>query len=174
MDSLGAVAVVAASAVIVILVIVLMSRSRPRRVRQTPIEAERREITGRERRTWLESQRQQPRPEIAEERLIPSLDEQPEEPRPGSPGTEAGVTSPSTEEEPGSSSIPPVVEIAAVEDEAEFAEETVKREADAGLSAFMIEISEDDGLSKIAESLEDLDAGNLAEIARDILSKGAK
>lgn len=174
MDSLSAVAVVAASAVIVILVIVLMSRSRSRRVSRTLLEAERQEITSRERRTWIESQRQQPRPEIAEEHLIPSLDEQPGEPRPGSPGTETGVASPSTEEELGGSGLPPSVEVTAVEDEAEFAGETVKREADAGLSAFMVEVSEDDGLSKIAENLEDFAAGNLAEIARDILSKGAK
>jgi len=173
-DSLSAVAVVAASAVIVILVIVLMSKSRSRRVSRIPVETERHGVTSLERRTWLESQRQQPKPEIAEERLIPSLDEQPEDPQPSPPNTEAGVTSPYPEEEPAGSNLPKTVEIPAIADEAEFAAETVKRGADAGLSAFMVEVSEDDGLSKIAESLEDLEAGNLTEIARDILNKRAK
>lgn len=178
MDSLEAVAVVAASAVMVILIIVLMSRSRPGRTRRIPVEANRREITSRERRSLLESQRQQPRPGITEERLIPSLNEQPKEPRPSSPVspvTEADVPSLYPEEEPAGSSPPKTVEIPAVEDDgAEFAEEVMKQKADAGLSAFMVEVSEDDGLSKIAGSLEDFDAGNLAKIARDILSKRSK
>jgi hypothetical protein len=210
-----AAAVVAASAVIVVLIIVVMSKVRSRRLSRTQVETERQEVTSFERRTWLENQRQQPKPRMAGENLIPSLDEQPEEQpdelrpsAPVSPGTKPGVASPYPAEEPVGAGVAkevkvpaagePVgagiakkaevpaagepegsglakkVEIPAIDDEAEFAEETVKRGADAGLSAFMIEMSEDDGLSKLAENLEDLDVGDLAEIARDILSKRAK
>jgi len=172
--SLGAIVVVAASAVIVILIIVLLSKSRSRRVRRTPMEAERHEITSRERRTWLNSQRQQHKPEIAEEHLIPSLDEQLEKLQPGSPDIEAGAISPSTKEKPADFGHSSAVEATAEGDDTEFVEEAAKQEADAGLSAFLIEVSEDDGLSKMAESLEDFDAGNLVEIAKDILSKGVR
>lgn len=211
MDSMVAAAVVAASAVIVVLIIVVMSKVRSRRLSRTQVETERQEVTSFERRTWLENQRQQPKPRMAGENLIPALDEQPDELRPSapvSPGTKPGVASPYPAEEPVGAGIAkevkvpaagePVgagiakkaevpaagepegsglakkVEIPAIDDEAEFAEETVKRGADAGLSAFMIEMSEDDGLSKLAENLEDLDVGDLAEIARDILTKRAK
>jgi len=171
--------VVAVSVAAVFFAIVLMSRSLPRRVRQTSPETERHEVTSLERRTIIESQRQQPKPEIAGEHLIPSLVDQPEEPLPISPSTEPVVTSPPAEEEPAESKPTPQAETmkaeaAKTEDEVELDGEEVKHEVDAGLSAFMIEVSEDDGLSKIAESLEDIDIGNLVEVARDTLNKRAK
>jgi hypothetical protein len=49
-----------------------------------------------------------------------------------------------------------------------------KPQHDDGLNTFRIEIAEDDGLSRMAESLEDVDISKLSKTAQDISNKGRR
>jgi len=165
-DSLHAIMVVSASALGVFLIIGLMSRSL---LRHNQEAAARPQDTRLLRRRLLWEQQQKPRPQMAEEPELPSLIGLNDTKAPADPGESHDVVAVSATPEvtpsPSSPTLPTTPTVIPVEEE-EFTES--KQKADAELSAFMIEISEDTGLSEIAARLEEVSLDSLKKIAAEV------
>jgi len=168
-DSLQAIMVVVASALVVFGIIGFMSRSLLRRDLANRARAQDAGLL--RRLVW--QQRQKPKPQMPEELELPSLVPVSDTKAPVDPtesrGTVPVSATPGPTPSPSSPPLPTTPTVIPAEEE-EFTEG--KQKADAGLSAFMIEISEDAGLSKIAARLEEVSVDSLKKIATEVWKGG--
>jgi hypothetical protein len=175
MGTLGYIIVVVVCVIIVAAIIALMMRRMPGGGRIKDLEAPERERETKPRTPFLQRIKSKFMQEPDEESVIPAPPLEPEVQE--IPDLAAGpVVNPIAAAAPVSDnefSLQTEIPVPPAEEEEETeALDVGTLQPDDELNTFRIEIAEDDGLSRIAESLEEIDLDKLSEIARDISSKG--